>query len=303
MKKAVSLFLCICFLVSAVSPLASAVSLSDTKDARIAAFIDGECPDGFDYVSFEPSGAQNGTVKYPLVVWLHGNSSGDYPRQQIINHDFNRWASDEYQSRFVDAGGAFLLLPRSTDGNWAATKCYTLKKTIDYYISLYADSIDTSRIYILGYSSGGSMVNHMIAAYPKFFAAAVPICSLYLPSPVEIAVTRSVSVWYFTGVFDIYVVSGAIFAWFVYFMRAALTSRPDGVRISVFTSQIWSDGTRDTKPTFGHKVWGAVTGDMHMDDGSVYPYQKTHEASGRKVSFEDGVGLIAWLSRQKRPER
>lgn len=89
----------------------SAVSITEGEEALRAQFTsDDTSPLG--YVSYSPVKGDEDAAKYPLVVWLHGNASGDYPGHQLNNSCISNWSSEEYQSRFEGAGGAFLLLPR-----------------------------------------------------------------------------------------------------------------------------------------------------------------------------------------------
>lgn len=124
---------------------ASAEQLSVGNDVLDARFLDGECPGELDYVYYQPE-AKKG-VKYPLVIWLHGAKSGDKPRAQLEWYRFSNWASKEYQSRFENAGGAYLLAPRSSKDpahNWYDAITGDLKATIDYFISLHVQLLRKS---------------------------------------------------------------------------------------------------------------------------------------------------------------
>ena len=60
------------------------------------------------------------------------------------------------------------------------TSKYTaaLMELIKAYVNSNSD-IDASRVYIGGCSNGGFMTMNMIVHYPKYFAAAYPVCEAY----------------------------------------------------------------------------------------------------------------------------
>lgn len=305
MKKLVCIVMCICSIVlsCAVGMSASAVSLSDGFGALNNSMLDSECPDGLDYVYFEPEVEDN--EKYPLVIWLHGAKSGEYKRAQLEWYEFSRWASDEYQARFSDAGGAFLLLPRSSVNpthNWFATDCAILKKTIDYFVSQYSDNIDTSRIYIGGYSTGGSMVYHMLVRYAEFFAAGLPICSIYSPTAADLDQLKDVSVWFFSCDQDPYLSASTASVDVSFNALASITNRPLGVRHTAFTEAVWPNGSKQNLNDAEHYIWGAVTNDMVMYSGEQYAYSRTVDAQGNSISFVEPNGVISWLSQQRTPQ-
>lgn len=305
MKKILSVILCVLFFVGCVSPFVCAVSINDGKAVLCSQFKDGEYEDLTDYVYFEPENANENTVKYPLVVWLHGNSSGNEKRKQLYAYDFSNWASDEYQSRFADTLGAYLLLPRSyaPDRSWYDYMCSNLKGLIDDFIAQRPGKIDTSRIYILGYSSGGNMVYSMLTAYPKYFAAAIPMGSIAQPTSAAMSGWQDLSLWIFCSDNDFYLSANTASSTVTFDYLAASTNRPSDIRMTNFSKTVWADGSRSDDIKMNHYVWDSVIYDMHMKDGSPYMYATTRDAAGNRITFEntDG-GLIEWLCRQKRPE-
>lgn len=301
MKKTISVFLCALMLMSLVTMGfgASAETLSIGNDVLDSWFLDGECPGQLDYVYYAPE-VKEGT-KYPLMIWLHGAKSGDKPRAQLEWYRFSNWASPEYQARFENAGGAFLLAPRSSKDiahNWYDTICGDLKATIDYFISLNKDNIDTSRIYISGYSTGGSMVWHMVTKYPDFFAAAMPIASIYNPTVAEIEKLRDTSIWMFSCDKDFYTSAATPMAKVNFDNLNYITNRPDGVRLTSFTEAVWPSNTKQNAHDKEHYIWGAVTNDMFMDSGEQYYYSKTVDGNGKEITFSTPDGIISWLSLQ-----
>ena len=141
MKKTISALLCVVMLLCCFAVTGSAVSEKQGMDALRAQFLKGQSE--LDYVYYSPAG-KNDDTKYPLVVWLHGNSSGDYPGHQLDNCNIALWSSEEYQNRFADTGGAYLLLPRFPTSfinvAWEGTTT-PLKKTIDAFVRRNIDLI------------------------------------------------------------------------------------------------------------------------------------------------------------------
>lgn len=305
MKKFISVFLFVCMLLGCASVTAGAISINEGKDALAARFPDGKCPGGLDYVYFTPEGASETDTKYPLVVFLHGNSSGTEPRKQLNSYNFPIWSSDEYQARFKDTNGAFLLLPRSNeaDNSWYPHSSTVLKKTIDYFISVNKDSIDTSRIYIMGLSAGGSMVNFMTGYYPGFFAASIPMCAIYQPTATEIEQSKDLSVWIFCSDDDYYASANTASSNVTFKSLSIISNHPENIRMTNLSKVIYADGTYPTGNKREHYVWDCAIYDLHMADGTPYLYATSKDATGKKLSFDNQEGgLIDWLYRQKLPE-
>lgn len=136
------------------------------------------------YASYTP---KEDNKKNPLIIWLHGaGEGGTDPTISIVGNKVVNLATDKMQNIFK---GAYILAPQSdtmwmNDGTGSYTKDGTSKYTkalmnlIETYVQAHPD-IDTSRIYIGGCSNGGFMTMNMIMSYPKYFAAAYPVCEAY----------------------------------------------------------------------------------------------------------------------------
>lgn len=163
--------------------------ISDDFDLNgVSSYKDGKYGDiTLHYASYAP---KEDNKKNPLVIWLHGaGEGGTDPTISITGNKAVNLATDKMQSIF---DGAYILAPQSdtmwmNDGTGAYTKDGTSKYTralmnlIDNYVKFHPD-IDTSRIYIGGCSNGGFMTMNMIMNYPKYFAAAYPVCEAYSDS-------------------------------------------------------------------------------------------------------------------------
>ncbi len=303
MKKAITVLLCLLIFVSSFSVTSLAVSEKQGMDALRAQFQSGESV--LDYVYYSPV-RKNDDAKYPLVVWLHGNSSGDYPGHQLDNCNIGLWASEEYQSRFKETGGAYLLLPRyPTSGllsvAWEGTT-NNLKKTIDDFVKKHIDNIDVSRIYIGGYSMGGKMTLRMAMNYPDFFAAAFPLSPVYAPTKAELNNLIDMPVWFFWCKNDDYASLNPITVTTNWQYLMSISNCKDRCRISTFDTIYNSDYSVKTADGDNdiHNTWDAACHDLFMDDNKPQKDMKVKSGNGDTVNLAYPEGLIYWLSCQGR---
>lgn len=310
MKKIMAFILCVLMLLPFGLMSAGAVSLSEGKAKLDRQFKNGTYSSSYDYIYYSPvKTEENDTTKYPLLIWLHGMNSGTFARAQLQWYEFSNWASDEYQARFANAGGCFLLAPRaagSSLNSWDGTMRSDLKKIIDSFIEKNADHIDTSRIYIAGYSTGGSMVWEMVTAYPAFFAAALPLAAITQPTTAGLNKLTDVSLWIFTSDNDPYIINETSDVMPNFEYLAQISNRSDCLRLTHFSDARFADNTKKTESNGSlandaeHYIWEAVTYDMFMDDGvTPYVFATTIDSTGSEIELNTpGIGVIDWLSRQ-----
>ena len=307
MKKTISVLLSVLVLLSCIGMAFSAGAISEKEglDALRAQFKSGKS--SLDYVYYSPV-KENNAVKYPLVVLVHGNGSGDYPGHQLDNCDIAYWASDEYQARFKNDGGAFLLLPRCQTGikvAWDDTYIKPLKKTIDAFISEYKDSIDTNRIYIGGYSMGGKMTIRMISTYPDYFAAAFPHSPTYNPSSTEIDKFANVPVWLCVCKNDTYPSLSQTVVKSNWNYLSKVSAAPERNRMSTFGVLYYPDGTVRTADGKNetHNTRDAVCHDLFMNDKTQFKDMTVVDGTGKEVKLTYPDGLISWMSEQSLENR
>ncbi len=290
MKKIVCVCLSLLFLLLPLS--AGAVPLSAGDDALRASFGAGSAG-GLDFRFFEPQTQEGKT--YPLVVWLHGIASGNYAGDQVDSYDFCKWASDEYQARF-SAGGAYLLCPRCP-GGWEVLAPSGLKNCIDGFMSQHPGKIDAGRIYVIGFSVGAVMVIRTVAAYPDYFAAAIPVSAVTQLQPNVEKMDRT-AVWFFANDRDAYVGANSAATRSSYNTLKGRIADADKLRFTWVTSAVYPDyGNVATQ----HYMWRIVTNDYFMNDNAPYANATTLDGSGAVVSFTYPEGVISWLNRQSRP--
>lgn len=315
MKKIISVSLCVIMLISVLAVGAFALSMRDGTEALDASFLDGDFSNGFDYVYYSPKKGDNDTTKYPIMVWLHGMQSGKEPRAQLKWYEFSNWASEEYQARFAETNGCYLLAVRASDSlinSWDGGQCPMLKATIEHFISQNEANINRDRIYIGGYSTGGVMVWDMISQYPGFFAAAVPISAVYQPTEEELSRLGNTAVWIFSSDNDPYQLAESSDVEPVYAYLKNHTNKPESVRWTRVSDQRFADGSKRYNLNTGvtmwdaeHFIWESVTYDMHMMDGvTPFIYTTTIDAAGNTITFENpDNGVISWISQQIRGEK
>lgn len=303
MKKITAVLICILIALSSFAVNGFAVSEKEGMDALEKQFKSGKSI--LDYVYYSPA-EKNDKTKYPLVVWLHGNSSGDYPGHQLDNCNIALWSSEEYQARFVNTGGAYLLLPRY-DTSVPLTVAWegvtsNLKNTIDDFVKKNIDNIDVNKIYIGGYSMGGKMTLRMAAGYPSYFAAAFPISPVYAPNNMELNNLIDMPIWFFWCKNDDYTSLNPITVRTNWQYLMNISNCKEECRLSVFDTIYNSDysvKTADGKNDI-HNTWDAVCHDLFMDDGMPQKDMQVKDGNNKTVNLSYPKGLIYWLSCQSK---
>ncbi|MEU7663463.1 prolyl oligopeptidase family serine peptidase [Streptomyces lincolnensis] len=149
-----------------------------------------------DFRLYQPEGFVRNPqtrTRYPLVVTLHGG--GEVADNNMTQLTGNRiavtFAKPERQRR----DPAFVLspqvpLPRPMDGpdgtDWTDAKVQAaLIELIDTFVSEHPRTVDTSRLYLVGLSSGGRGTYSLLAKRPDTFAAALPTAGWGDPAIME----------------------------------------------------------------------------------------------------------------------
>ena len=302
MKKLLSIFLIIVLLFTLCTPAFACITGNATYDDNLedlqSQFLCGTGPeiDGYtiDYRYFSPV-KNGGTTKYSLVIWLHGMGDGAEEGKQVKASDIAFWTSPDFQSRFKDSNGAYIFAPRSLEEDsiyWSDSLIYPLRRTIDDFIAKNKDNIDLSRIYIGGYSMGGKMTLKMAVAYPELFAAIFPICPAWTPTVNQAKLIADIPVWLTSGVLDPLV---------NYFLSVRKTwkniistnNAPADCRFSTLLFVRFPSGNPTSS---SHHSWFAVNYDMFSSENGKYPFMRTMDGTGNKVTLTYPDGMISWLS-------
>ena len=192
----------------AKTSLVTPCSLADGDDALRAQFRRAET-DGMEYNYFVPCNEKEDTNQYPLVVILCGIGEGYEQDQPINRHNFINWSSIEFQRRFAQ-GGAYIMLPRSpqNEGNfWYPSTVPMLKACLDEFTKNH--NVDTTRIFVAGFSIGARMLYQMTSAYPNYFAASVIMSPYTNATSAETRVLSRMPVWFFGSRDDLIVNYGS----------------------------------------------------------------------------------------------
>lgn len=126
--------------------------------------------------------------KYPLVLFLHGSGERGNDNELQLTHGSSMFLNAENREKYP----AIIIFPQCpSDEYWVeisrannqfsfpenpkiSTPMLLTKKLLDYYVK--NEEVDKNRIYVMGLSMGGMGTFDLICRYPKYFAAAVPIC-------------------------------------------------------------------------------------------------------------------------------
>ncbi len=296
MKKIISALLSVIVLCLSISccfvSFAQGVSINDGKDALVAEWQKGD-EYGLDYRYYSPVKSQTDDTKYPLVVLLHGKYSGSYEGEQLTATDFYNWSSTEYQSRFSDVGGAFIILPRTPGGDsttWNNSSCQDdLMKLINDFIARNEDSIDKSRIYLGGWSMGGAGAITLASENADFFAAAVIMAPFDSVTQSQVDNLKNTPVWLVTCTKDT-TASYVMFAEPFWNKLKEATNIPSFCRITTFSKYNYYDAGH-------HGVHRAVAFDLLNQPSDCGMQTKT--AKGTTIETSETESIITWLSSQR----
>ena len=135
-------------------------------------------------------------VKWPLVFFLHGMGERGDDLELVKKHGIPKIV-EEKDFPFV------AISPQCPSHSMWTMELDALHALIMEVIQTY--SIDKSRIYLTGLSMGGYGAWLLAGAYPRLFAAVVPICGGALPMlgfPERIKILKDTPIWAFHGAKD-----------------------------------------------------------------------------------------------------
>ena len=294
LKKTLAVLLCALMLITSfISGAFAAVSESAGMDAIRAQWSRGEGPVknnyDIDYSFFSPvaNGASD-EVSYPLVIIVPGFGESTYEGEELKANDFPLWSSKEYQQKFYN-GGAYILIARAPEEaalNWdAAIIIPALKAAIDDFCSKNSN-VDTTRIYLLGWSLGATGAIRLLTDYENLIAAALIFSPIYSMSAAEANACRNKAVWLFgckrdsIATYDLYTKA----SW-----NQLKAKTYDSSKIRLTTTET----APNTPMLFHHNTWNLALRDM-TDNGGCSGV-KTIDGTGNEIS---SPSVIEWLSQQ-----
>ena len=129
------------------------------------------------------------TRKYPVVLFLHGSGERGSDNEKQLVHGSALFTNEQNRKDYPaivifpqcpqnsswinihDRDGSMINFPKDT----AITKPLLLvKKLLDNYQK--TEAVDKKKMYVAGLSMGGMGTFDLICRYPRYFAAAIPIC-------------------------------------------------------------------------------------------------------------------------------
>jgi predicted peptidase len=140
--------------------------------------------------------------KYPLILWLHGaGGRGTDNLKQITGGNTSGaqvWIKAENQAKYP----CFVLAPQCPENETWSQADGSLSPQMRLVLELLeqlkqTSSSDAERLYVAGQSMGGYGTWALLAAQPKMFAAAVPLCGGGEESKAALLV--STPIWAFHG--------------------------------------------------------------------------------------------------------
>ena len=157
------------------------------------------------------------SIKYPLVIFLHGGSEKGDDNEQQLSIGGRFFLRDSIRSGFpayvlfpqCPANDSWVYFENSIDyttgraSDWffpfnrhPTDVTIVLKKLLDSLVG--TGKIDPSHIYIAGISQGGMGVLDLVARFPDLFAAGISICGAGEPSTARHFASK-VPLWLFHG--------------------------------------------------------------------------------------------------------
>ena len=129
------------------------------------------------------------TRQYPLVLFLHGSGERGSDNEKQLTHGAALFADEENRKDYP----SIVIFPQCPQEDfWVEREkidfeniefpkkpkitksLYLVKKLLDSYKK--TEAVDDHKIYVMGLSMGGMGTFDLICRYPKYFAAAIPIC-------------------------------------------------------------------------------------------------------------------------------
>lgn len=166
--------------------LAKNFSAQISKKASLNYLI--HTPDDYNHTS------QN---KYPLILFLHGMGERGDDLELVKLHGIPNYIEENSNFPFITVS------PQCSLTSTWTRELDSLYELLKYIIHNY--NVDTSRIYLTGLSMGAAGTWHLSEAYPKLFAALIPICGGTednIGFPERIKNLKHIPIWAFHGAKD-----------------------------------------------------------------------------------------------------
>ena len=129
--------------------------------------------------------------RWPLVLFLHGSGERGADTRLVTNQGLPKLVEEGHDFPFL------LVSPQCPERGWWTTEenIAALAALLDEIEQSYA--VDPDRVYVTGLSMGGYGAWALATAFPRRFAAIVPICGG--GDPAAVCAMRHVPAWVFHG--------------------------------------------------------------------------------------------------------
>ncbi|MGM0865695.1 MAG: prolyl oligopeptidase family serine peptidase [Bacillota bacterium] len=142
-----------------------------------------------NYLLYLPdSFQQNGSLKWPLILFLHGAGERGENMELVKKHGVPKIVENQEEFPFI------VVSPQCPADSYWVNELESLTALLDGIVQEYP--IDPARIYLTGLSMGGIGAWHLAIANPKRFAAIAPVCgALSIPEfrREELQITNNVN--------------------------------------------------------------------------------------------------------------
>lgn len=173
----------------------------DSKDLSRPYFRFDAVRNHFLLAPWNYDAAENSQKKYPLVIFLHGmGGAGDISYLNFLGYDTDDEVEDTVALGFQKRYPCFVLVPQ-TSGEWDNKK---LIEEAEIFKKAYR--IDTDRIYLIGYSMGGSgsysFANAWWDSNGQLFAGIIRIVG-QSQTTVRDSIAKRTAIWLHIGLDDL----------------------------------------------------------------------------------------------------
>lgn len=171
--------------------IVNTIAMAQSNEGFNASTFVNEKSDTLLYQWLKPVG-KNQQEKFPLVLFLHGAGERGKDNTKQLKNGASVFLKDENRKTFP----AYVVFPQCPEADYWASVAIdrsslplqldfdyqrpltkSLQLAIDLVNSLIkSESIDTTRIYIVGLSMGGMGTFEAVYHYSTLFAAAIPMC-------------------------------------------------------------------------------------------------------------------------------
>ncbi len=244
------------------------------------------------YTYYSPVKNSEDTTKYPLVVFIgetveDGSLGND---RELSETSFPLWSSAEYQARFYNAGGAFLLFIRKPKRDISYSQDLVVSAMQEAIVDFAAQNVanlNDNRIYVVSWGNGCQHAIKLIANNSETYKALVMCSTSYAPTAAETTKMADVPVWIFSCKADS-VASYDSYGDIVW--NNFITSIDKDKR---FRSRFTTFETFTDKKLQNHATWEFTANDAKMEGGRTGEVTVNGENKTTNIS----TGVIDWLSK------